>query len=138
MVTMRGAYTENGLTKYCWLRWLKYKTAPSNPRLQHLVFYLPMPKTDCSKTLEALRNAGSLGVHSFDLNNIVGTNYSPRMVHDLKKAGYSITAVREKLGDAVGVRYFLNYFPVDRQKLTENYTVVFDDVTHVARKTYVN
>lgn len=63
--------------------------------------------SDTQKTLQILRERKSLGVHSFELNKLVGTTRSAARVQDLKDMGHSISAVREKMGDAVGVRYYL-------------------------------
>ncbi len=90
-----------------------------------------MPKTDCSKTLEILRSAGPAGVHSFELNRLVGTIRVGARVYDLKRKGYEITAVPERMGDAVGVRYFLNSKPEPR------YKVIFDDAMNLARRVLV-
>lgn len=68
-------------------------------------------KTHVQKTLEALQRAGSTGVHSFHLNAIVGTTRSAARIEDLKKQGYQITSQFEKMGDSMGVRYFLNEAP---------------------------
>ena len=63
--------------------------------------------TDTELTLQALQNAGNAGVHSFDLNRLVGTIRAAARVNDLKNLGYQITARPETLGNARGVRYFL-------------------------------
>lgn len=65
-------------------------------------------KSQCEIALEALKAAGQRGVHSFDLNKIIGTNYSPRRIYDLKKKGYAIDVKNERVGNAEGVRYFLH------------------------------
>jgi len=62
-------------------------------------------KTDVDKTLQALRKAGSKGIHSFELNYIVGTTRSAARIQDLKDKGYRISSKPEKLGDSWGVRY---------------------------------
>ncbi len=77
--------------------------------------------TDCDKTLFALIDAGDKGVHSFALNGIVGTNYSPRRIYDLKKKGYVITSIPEKLGNAIGCRYFLQSKPIKEQPKQKEY-----------------
>lgn len=86
--------------------------------------------------LDALTTAGKAGVHSFDLSRLIGTNYSPRRIHDLKKDGYSITSKAEKRGDAWGVRYFLNYAPKAEKK--ETYKWVFDNTTNTAYRVVVS
>lgn len=64
-------------------------------------------RTDCEKTLKALREAGEKGVHSFDLNHIVGTSRSAARVNDLKNEGHHIISVPEIKGGSRGVRYYL-------------------------------
>jgi hypothetical protein len=72
--------------------------------------------TDNDLTLQILKLAGNNGVHSFDLNRQVGTIRAGARVCDLKKKGYSITSIPEKMGDAIGVRYFLNHSPIEKPK----------------------
>lgn len=78
-------------------------------------------KTDVLLTLDILKHAGEKGVHSFDLNRQVGTIRAGARIYDLKKMGYKISSKSEKMGDAVGVRYFLNsspeYSPIEKPKL---------------------
>ena len=62
---------------------------------------------DTKKTLEILKERGSRGIHSFELNEAVGTFRCAARIRDLKNVGYNITSVREKLGDAYGARYTL-------------------------------
>ncbi len=76
-------------------------------------------KTDTERTLEALQLAGMYGVHSFELNHIVGTIRAAARVNDLKRLGYIITSQPETMGDARGVRYFLVFSPPKSQKKTE-------------------
>lgn len=64
-------------------------------------------KTDVQKTLQLLTEAGSSGMHSFDLNKLVGTTRIAARVNDLKAQGYEITSIYEKRGDSHGCRYFL-------------------------------
>lgn len=64
--------------------------------------------TDTQKCLEALQRAGNNGIHSFHLNYIIGTTRCAARINDLKNQGYSITSKYEKIGDSMGVRYFLN------------------------------
>lgn len=54
-----------------------------------------------------LKQAGSAGVHSFDLNRLIGTTRCAARVQDLKDQGYDITSVFERKGRSWGVRYFL-------------------------------
>lgn len=72
---------------------------------------IPAGISDTDKTLLALIDAGSTGVHSFELNHIVGTIRAAARVNDLKKKGYHITSVPEKMGGATGVRYFFSSSP---------------------------
>lgn len=65
---------------------------------------------DTKKTLEALKRAGKHGVHSFELNRIVGTTRAAARVNDLIKLGYKISngnGHKELMGTAFGVRYTL-------------------------------
>ena len=64
--------------------------------------------TDRQKCLEALQRAGSQGVHSFHLNQIIGTTRAAARCQDLKDQGYNITSQWEKMGNSTGVRYFLH------------------------------
>lgn len=66
-----------------------------------------MKQTDCQKTLHLLQEAGSGGIHSFDLNHLVGTTRIAARILDLKAQGYGITSIPEKRGDSHGCRYFL-------------------------------
>lgn len=56
--------------------------------------------------LERLKEAGSIGVHSFDLNRNI-TWKSCTRISELRKDGWKINKRREKRGDAYGVRYVL-------------------------------
>lgn len=64
-------------------------------------------KTDCQRTLQLLREAGKAGIHSFDLNSRVGTTRAAARIDDLKRQGHKISAVYERRGNSLGVRYFL-------------------------------
>ena len=64
-------------------------------------------QTDVKKTLRTLIEAGSRGVHSFDLGNMIGTIRIAARVCDLRKQGYKITSKTETKGNARGVRYTL-------------------------------
>lgn len=66
-----------------------------------------MKRTDLQLILEALQRARGEGVHSFHLNHIAGTTRAAARILDLKLMGYTITSHPEKLGEALGVRYFL-------------------------------
>lgn len=63
--------------------------------------------TDIQKTLELLRQAGPRGIHSFELNKLVGTDRAAARVRDLKEMGHAISRVTEKMNGSVGCRYFL-------------------------------
>jgi len=63
--------------------------------------------TDCEKALQILKERRSLGVHSFELNTLLGTTRSAARIQDLKDMGHSISSVPEKRGDSLGVRYYL-------------------------------
>ena len=89
-----------------------------------------MYQTDCEKIIELLRKAGKNGMHSFDLNNIVGTTRTAARINDIKKQGYKITSQYEKKGRSLGVRYFLN----EKPKMQPRW--VFED--GVARQAYNN
>lgn len=99
-------------------------------------------KTDTEKTLEILKLAGNRGIHSFELNRLVGTIRAGARIYDLKKQGYSISSLPEKLGDAVGVRYFLNspYTQKQSDAIQENlqkYRIEFDNEHNIARRVLV-
>lgn len=59
------------------------------------------------KTLSILQQRGTRGIHSFELNHLVGTTRSAARIKDLKDLGYTISSIPEKYGDAIGVRYSL-------------------------------
>lgn len=86
--------------------------------------------------LQALRRAGPAGVHSFELNQIIHTNYSPRRIGDLRSGKlndtqYNIKSKTEKCGDATGVRYFLQEEPKPVFKWE------FDNVNNIAKQVRV-
>ena len=87
--------------------------------------------TDVKKTLEILRNAGASGVHSFDLNRLVGTTRSAARIDDLKKLGYVITSKPEKMGDSRGVRYYLfeNKKKVEAETVKPGLRLIFEGNT---------
>lgn len=63
-------------------------------------------QTRCEKVIEALRNAGEIGIHSFDLIKYGGLRATAR-VGELRKDGYNIKSIHQRKGDCYGVRYFL-------------------------------
>jgi len=68
--------------------------------------------------LQALRDAGDRGVHSFELTS-VGITRSAARVHELRARGHTITARRERLnGVAEGVRYTLQSEAVPQPAVT--------------------
>lgn len=69
--------------------------------------------------LRALRDAGSEGIHSFHLNHIARTTRTAARINDLKKEGYNITSILEKMGDSYGKRYFLQSVPVKQEAVWE-------------------
>ncbi len=87
--------------------------------------------TDTELTLEALQTAGDAGVHSFELNHIVGTIRAAARINDLKKLGYSISSQPEKLGNARGVRYFLVSAPVKKTEIKTQKKYIFDALRQV-------
>lgn len=79
-----------------------------------------MKKSKLQIVLEELKNAGDVGVHSFDLNTRANTIRSAARVMDLKEMGYDISAVPEKKGNTRGVRYFLNRkHPIQTNTVTQ-------------------
>lgn len=72
--------------------------------------------TQVAMTLQALKQAGNVGVHSFTLNKIVGTIRGAARIDDLKRMGYQIFSQPEKMGYARGVRYFLLSSPKELEK----------------------
>jgi len=71
--------------------------------------------TDVTKTLTLLKAAGKVGVHSFDLGDTIGTWRVAARVRDLKNMGYKINGIRERKGNAWGVRYILYGLPKEIQ-----------------------
>lgn len=71
-----------------------------------------MKNSDTAKCLKILQRVGLYGIHSFHLNQEIGTTRCAARIQDLKDKGYVITSEPEKLGDALGVRYYLNSSPV--------------------------
>lgn len=63
-----------------------------------------MTKTNLA--LQYLKQAGLSGVHSFDLNNLVGTTRAAARIRDLKDKGYSIASRLERRGRSWGKRYY--------------------------------
>lgn len=64
-------------------------------------------KTDKDKTLLLLQQSGEAGIHSFELGKIVGTIRIAARIEELRKQGHNILSVAERMGDAIGVRYYL-------------------------------
>lgn len=62
---------------------------------------------DVKITFDLLKKADTTGIHSFELNRLVGTTRSAARIRDLKDLGYIIQSKPERLGDAYGVRYTL-------------------------------
>lgn len=75
-----------------------------------------MKNSDTAKCLKILQRVGLYGIHSFHLNQEIGTTRCAARIQDLKDKGYNITSTSERLGDAVGVRYFLQSSPVKEEK----------------------
>lgn len=63
-------------------------------------------RTQRTRVLEALKTAGVSGVHSFDLINTISPRITAR-IEELRKEGKPIVSIREKRGNAWGVRYVL-------------------------------
>jgi hypothetical protein len=87
--------------------------------------------TDTQKCLEALQRAGSEGVHSFHLNQIIGTTRAAARCQDLKDQGYNITSQWEKMGNSTGVRYFLHE-GANVKKNTKSVVIDHQDVNNSA------
>ncbi len=68
--------------------------------------------TDTQKVLDILKDRGEKGIHSFHLNQLVGTTRAAARIQDLKDQGYSIYSKPERMGDSVGCRYFLSETPI--------------------------
>lgn len=65
-------------------------------------------KTQLLLTLDALKAAGTTGVHSFDLNRIAHTTRAAARIWELKKLGYTIDVKHGvKMGHSVGCVYIL-------------------------------
>jgi predicted transcriptional regulator len=92
-------------------------------------------KTDVEKTLRILEEAGEKGIHSFELNYLVGTTRSAARICDLKKLGYTILAKPEVHGGARGVRYILQSSPIFKQdpetKQTQQYEFIGSELVRV-------
>lgn len=91
--------------------------------------------TDKLKVLELLRNAGDKGIHSFELMRDAHSSRAQARVCDLKKDGYHISAIPEKMGDSLGVRYFLNAEPIKHEPV-KPIRWEFDMERNVARPVY--
>lgn len=72
--------------------------------------------TDRQKCLQALQDAGSKGVHSFNLGHIVGSIRVAARIRELREEGYTITSKFETLGNATGVRYTLHSAPLQKKE----------------------
>ncbi len=93
--------------------------------------------TDCEKALMYLKQSGTTGVHSFDLNQLIGSTRSAARVNDLKAKGYKIASKREKRGDSYGVRYFLSPSITNDHQIAQKYKLVFDDKSNTVKKVFV-
>lgn len=92
---------------------------------------------DVRKTLETLQQSGKAGVHSFDLNHIVGTTRAAARIQDLKELGYTITAISEVKNGCRGVRYFLGSSPTPTKQTSQKpIRWVFDTERNVATPVY--
>lgn len=72
--------------------------------------------SDTAKCLKILQRVGLYGIHSFHLNQEIGTTRCAARIQDLKDKGYTIHSTPERLGDAMGVRYTLGSSPVSQIK----------------------
>lgn len=91
-----------------------------------------MVNSDCQKILELLKQRGEKGLHSFEIVRLVATIRGAARIYDLKKQGHKITSIPEKLGDAIGTRYFLNSTAPVPSK--DAYIDVFDNETYTYRR----
>lgn len=91
--------------------------------------------TNTEKVLKILRECGEKGCHSFELNQKVGTTRSAARIVDLKKQGYNILSKPERLGEALGVRYFLTKEPLQVNTKNRPFKWVFEG--NVARREYL-
>lgn len=75
------------------------------------------PLTKRAKQAIEILQSHPEGLHSFNLANLMrlDTNYVPRAVNEARAAGYSIASTREKMGNAIGVRYTLASSPAAAQ-----------------------
>lgn len=90
---------------------------------------------DVKKTLQILQECGNKGIHSFQLNHLVGTTRSAARINDLKKLGYQIESKFEELNGCRGVRYFLITSPIEEPK--KELKLIFDNTTNSCRWEYV-
>ena len=75
-----------------------------------------MYRSQTRKALEALRMYGDKGCYSFMLSRLIGTNWSPRRIYDLRKQGYHITSKTEEMDGSKGTRYFLHEQKIEPKK----------------------
>lgn len=62
--------------------------------------------THTKLALYYLKEAGLTGIHSFDLNRLIGSTRAAARIQDLKDQGYSIASRLERRGRSWGKRYF--------------------------------
>ena len=100
---------------------MRKRTNPSSVRLLHealrerALFFTSESMSDKQKVLEALKEAGEKGIHSFDLIHKAGTYRVAARIRDLKKEGINIVSIPEPKGNSIGCRYFLE----DKKKTTK-------------------
>lgn len=85
--------------------------------------------SDTAKCLKILQRVGLYGIHSFHLNQEIGTTRCAARIQDLEDLGYTIHSTPERLGDARGVRYTLGSSPITQEKKKPVYQ--FDPVRQV-------
>lgn len=62
------------------------------------------------------------------LSKLIGTNWSPRRIYDLRKKGYHITSRTEEMDGSPGTRYFLH----EQKREPKRYE--FDSITNTCRE----
>jgi len=63
--------------------------------------------TQKERVLETLRRVGKRGIHSFNIIREI-SHKAPARISELRKEGWDIQSVPEKLGRAWGCRYILD------------------------------
>lgn len=75
--------------------------------------------TQKQRVIRTLRRVGRSGIHSFNIINEI-SHKAPARISELRREGWDIRSVTEKLGEANGVRYTLHEgTPVTEKEVEE-------------------